>query len=82
MSAPVDVLAVLDTLCERAASGDPVEYREVNSLREAVSDLIAANKKIASIYGPASCSMRIGSERREAWGEFFAALFRAKGGAA
>lgn len=42
MSAPVDVLAVLDALCERAASGDPVEYREVNSLRDAVSDLIEA----------------------------------------
>lgn len=44
MSAPVDVLAVLDALCERAASGDPAEYREVNSLRDAVTELIETDE--------------------------------------
>lgn len=45
MSAPVDVPAMLDTLCERAASGDPAEYRELNSLRDAVTELIAADSE-------------------------------------
>ncbi|HEL4856806.1 TPA: hypothetical protein UL920_004187 [Stenotrophomonas maltophilia] len=45
MSATVDVLSILDALCERAASGDPAEYREVNSLRDAVTELIAADSE-------------------------------------
>lgn len=52
MSAPVDVLAVLDALCERAASGDPAEYRELNSLRYAVSELIEASERVQNQVEP------------------------------
>lgn len=52
MSASVDVLAVLDALCERAASGDPAEYRELNSLRYAVSELITASERVQNQVDP------------------------------
>lgn len=80
MSAPVDVLAVLDTLCERAASGDPAEYREVNSLRDAVTELIeAANRAaIAAVRGDDN---RPGSIRNTDLDGLRAALARVKGGA-
>ncbi|MEN5389977.1 hypothetical protein ABE587_09115 [[Pseudomonas] hibiscicola] len=79
MSAPVDVLAVLDTLCERAASGDPAEYREVNSLRYAFTELVeaarAAHTSMQHMRGPESII-----HARTA--ELDAALARVKGGAA
>ncbi|HFF6216647.1 hypothetical protein [Stenotrophomonas maltophilia] len=79
MTAPVDVLAVLDTLCERAASGDPAEYREVNSLRYAFTELIEAARvarmSMQHMRGPESII-----HARTA--ELDAALARVKGAAA
>ncbi|HDS1579961.1 TPA: hypothetical protein QEL15_002043 [Stenotrophomonas maltophilia] len=84
MSAPVDVPALLDALCERAASGDPSEYREVNSLRDAVTELIAADSE----YDRARAAWLSSSRHdeflaaHEAWARRSAALARVKGGAA
>ncbi|WP_164171503.1 hypothetical protein [Stenotrophomonas maltophilia] len=85
MSAPVDVLALLDALCERAASGDPSEYREVNSLRDAVTDLIAADSeydraRAAWLSNPSKHDEFLAA--RAAWDRRAAALVRVKGGAA
>lgn len=85
MSGPVDVLAVLDALCERAASGDPAEYREVNSLRDAVTELIAADSEYdrardAWLTAPSKHHEFLAA--RAAWERRAAALARVKGGAA
>ena len=65
----VDVLAVLDALCERAASGDPAEYREVNSLRYAVTELIEAVGLLTDSANPEIAG----------WSETVTALARVKG---
>lgn len=82
MSAPVDVLAVLDALCERAASGDPAEYREVNSLRDAVTELIEADKEYDEAWRDMAGRTHTALRREKAGLRRAAALARVKGGAA
>lgn len=76
---PVDVLAVLDTLCEQAASGNPAEYRQFNSLRYAFTELIeavqVARASMPHMRGPESVIHARTTE-------LDAALARVKGGAA
>lgn len=48
------------------------DYIEVPvSTLAVIADLMAATETLARIYSPLSCSMRIGSERREAWNALF-----------
>lgn len=79
MNAPDDVLAVLDAICEQAASGDPVDYRKVNSLRYAFTELItaaqAARTSMQHMRGPEAVIHARTTE-------LDAALARVKGGAA
>jgi len=80
MSGPVGVLAWVDAKVQREreamwATGLPnKQLDEVVRIRAAVAELIEANKELARIYGPLCCSMRIGTERRNAWQRMFAAL--------
>ncbi|PTS71923.1 hypothetical protein DBR20_20945 [Stenotrophomonas sp. HMWF023] len=75
----------MDALCETAASGDPAEYRKVNSLRYAVTELIGAAETLAKLADDASTEGRfadgIGDEL-DALEAVQAALARVKGGAA
>lgn len=89
MSGPVDVLAVLRELRDAHVRTNGALMSEhdgslarIDGAIAAVAELLDKADAVASIYGPLSASMRLGSDRREAWEALFFALARCKGGAA